>query len=458
MAADDFDDLQMIRDTISDVPQGMCCSNLSERLLTLLPLSTPATQGTKPATKKRKPRTGNTSQTAPRAKKPRNETQTKSAANSGVIDAVDDNEEDDIDSDPPVSIAVFIAIPKNPEPTVKGRRNAKTEDSTIKKGPFTLSSRDSYTEFLSKIASTLPCLPEHIIQPKMMWKAIKPQNFIPLPIGTLDGYQVMIENMVERKSDRMVLLMMPAPAKPMEDEMPWQTGEEEEEKPARFNYDELEPTGSAFSVQQQQISFNKATKTERTKLEETYPIGNFPAIDPNKRIWHDTDRGFYFDLNNSRLGVWASAMAQKKTDEKTPPHSQFFDASNRMKKVGASNATAIPPPAAIAPPIPPPVAAVPPPAMTPSLSDSSQFRTSSPTRASTASCTTTFLEIFCDTYNIDAEDCARLKEVGFRPGDSTGPNLDDDLKGVGFTFFGWKRIHSANSRFKSDLSAGFFDA
>ncbi|KAK7056123.1 hypothetical protein R3P38DRAFT_3566729 [Favolaschia claudopus] len=157
-------------------------------------------------------------------------------------------------------------------------------------------------------------------------------------------------------------------------------------------------------------------------------------------------------------------QAQKKTDEKTPPHSQFFDASNP-----------IPPPAAIAPPIPPPVAAVPPPAMTPSLSDvlltalltsnprftwqplsSSQFRASSPTRASTASCATTFFEIFCDTYNIDGEDCTRLKEVGFRPGDSTGPNLDDDLKGVGFTFFGWKRIHSANSRFKSDLSAGLF--
>ncbi|KAK6991908.1 hypothetical protein R3P38DRAFT_2571689, partial [Favolaschia claudopus] len=399
------------------------------------------------------------------------------------------NDEDDIDSDPPVSIAVFIAIPKNPEPTVKGRRNAKAEDSTIKKGPFTLSSRDSYTEFLSKIASTLPCLPEHIIQPKMMWKAIKPQNFTPLPIGTVDGYQVMIDSMLERKSDRMVLLMMPAPAKPMEEEMPWQTGEEEEEKPARFNYDELEPTGSAFSVQQQQISFNKATKTERTKLEETYPIGNFPAIDPNKRIWHDTDRGFYFDLNNSRLGVWASAMAQKKTDEKTPPHSQFFDASNRMKKVGANNVPAIPPPAAIAPPIPPPVAAVPPPAMTPSLSDVllTALLTSNPgslgnlfphlnsapppqpvppppvapprsVPSSPLKRHTVTVEIFCDTYNIDGEDCTRLKEVGFRPGDSTGPNLDDDLKGVGFTFFGWKRIHSANSRFKSDLSAGFFDA
>ncbi|KAK6966892.1 hypothetical protein R3P38DRAFT_2815652 [Favolaschia claudopus] len=66
------------------------------------------------------------------------------------------------------------------------------------------------------------------------------------------------------------------------------TGEEEEEKPARFNYDELKPTGSAFSSSSNRLLLIK--KTERTKLEETYPIGNFPAIDPNKRIWHHTDR------------------------------------------------------------------------------------------------------------------------------------------------------------------------
>ncbi|KAK7059328.1 hypothetical protein R3P38DRAFT_2487883, partial [Favolaschia claudopus] len=48
---------------------------------------------------------------------------------------------------------------------------------------------------------------------------------------------------------------------------------------------------------------------------------------------------------------------------------------------------------------------------------------------------TVTVEIFCDTYHIDGEDCTRLKEVGFRPRDSTGPNLDDDLKAVGFALF-----------------------
>lgn len=59
-----------------------------------------------------------------------------------------------------------------------------------------------------------------------------------------------------------------------------------------------------------QATFNKATKTERQLLEDTYPIGNYPAIDPNKRIYHDTKTGFYFDLNATRMGVWASAAVR----------------------------------------------------------------------------------------------------------------------------------------------------
>ncbi|KAK7056122.1 hypothetical protein R3P38DRAFT_2761244 [Favolaschia claudopus] len=119
----------------------------------------------------------------------------------------------------------------------------------------------------------------------MMWKAVKHAKLYSASYrDPSDGYQVMIDSMLERKSDRMVLLMMPAPAKPMEDEMPWQTGEEEEDKPARFNYDELEPTGSAFSVQPSNRFLSiKPRKLSVPKLEETYPIGNFPAIDPNKR-------------------------------------------------------------------------------------------------------------------------------------------------------------------------------
>lgn len=65
---------------------------------------------------------------------------------------------------------------------------------------------------------------------------------------------------------------------------------------------------------------------------------------------------------------------------------------------------------------------------------------------------------FCQDYDIDDIDCARLKEVGFRPGDVTKSERDNDLQSAGFTLFGWRRIHEANVRFKADLSAGKFDA
>ncbi|KAJ7270383.1 hypothetical protein C8J57DRAFT_1508422 [Mycena rebaudengoi] len=66
-------------------------------------------------------------------------------------------------------------------------------------------------------------------------------------------------------------------------------------------------------------------------------------------------------------------------------------------------------------------------------------------------------EQFCEMYNIDDVTCARLKSVGFRPGDPTEPKADDDLKEAGFDLFTWKRVHAANLRFKAELAAGTFD-
>jgi hypothetical protein len=57
----------------------------------------------------------------------------------------------------------------------------------------------------------------------------------------------------------------------------------------------------------QQQSFNKATKDERAKLEEKYPVGNYPQF-PDLRVYRDARTGFYYELNTMRSGVWASAM------------------------------------------------------------------------------------------------------------------------------------------------------
>ncbi|KAJ6594609.1 hypothetical protein B0H19DRAFT_1096196 [Mycena capillaripes] len=406
----------------------------------------------------------------------------------------DNNDEieivDDDDDEPPVTIAVYIWIPKTlPSlPTKFRKAKTKTDDEYLKKGPFTILPNDKYPQFLAKLAAALPCLLEHIHEQKMMWKPIKPGNASFLPLGGLDGYKVMVASAADRKpAERIVVLQMPAPAQPMEEEMPWVTAAATDEKPPRFDYTELEPSGLSDSILQQQQSFNKATKDERAILEDTYRIGNYPHIDPNKRIYHDAESGFYFELNDSRMGVWCSAMAQKKTDKHKPPlDSRFFDANQRIKNIG--NAPAAPAPAVNAPP------AVPPATFTPSLSMSDIFMASLLSQSGGAGFAALFphlnpaaptpapapapsvdspqpgtappspvkrhhvtVERFCEVYDIDAVDCAQLQEVGFRPGDLTEPKPDDDLKEAGFSIFGWKRIHAANVRFKGDLGTGKFD-
>ncbi|KAJ7757869.1 hypothetical protein B0H14DRAFT_2634821 [Mycena olivaceomarginata] len=76
-----------------------------------------------------------------------------------------------------------------------------------------------------------------------------------------------------------------------------------------------QPTGAGDSIEQQKISFHIATKDERAKLEEKYPIGNYANF-PNRRVYLDITIGFYYELNATRLRVWASAMARGFVTEK----------------------------------------------------------------------------------------------------------------------------------------------
>jgi hypothetical protein len=164
--------------------------------------------------------------------------------------------------------------------------------------------------------------------------------------------------------------------------------------------------------------------------------------------------------------------AQGKTDVKTPPtDSRFFDANQRMKHV--PNAPPIQPSTMTPTPL---IAAPPAPVSNLSVSDllvasllaqsgglsrilpqfpGSGTRTAPPSPVKRHSVTT---EQFCELYDIDDVDCVRLKDVGFRAGDSTDAKVDDDLKEAGFTIFSWRRIHQANLRFKADLAAGAYNA
>lgn len=190
-----------------------------------------------------------------------------------------DNEE------PPTSITVYILIPKKPSSTTigsKSRSKASSADDTLRKGPFTLLSTDDYQQFLSKLALTLPCQKANIHQSRIQWKSKKPANTPYLPLGGEAGFPAMITDIVPRKpADRVILLSMPPPAVPMEDEnvrvihrnllvgvtysqlllQPWPApvGENEEEV-CKFDYSELEPMRVEDSIQQQKVYWMYLTR------------------------------------------------------------------------------------------------------------------------------------------------------------------------------------------------------
>ncbi|KAJ7926487.1 hypothetical protein B0H13DRAFT_1862320 [Mycena leptocephala] len=330
--------------------------------------------------------------------------------------------------EPPLSITYYISIPKLPPVTSKKRGNGSkaADDDAIQKGPFSLPISQPYSALLSAIATALPCRQENINESKIVWKPKKPKNAEKLPLGKAAGYKVMITEMEEKApGSRQVLLYMPAPAKPMEDETLWETNGSPE---PTFDYSELEPTLPSDSIFAQKENFNKATKDVRAKLEERYPIGKYPQF-PDRRVYHDPKTGFYYELNSTRLGIWL-----KVTQMKRHPVSKFFDANQRIKTIPTL------PVGASAPTIPAPAVPSAPTVAGPALSFSdllvaSMFsQSSAPLRQprsappSPVKRHTVSVDQFAEKYNLEDGDVALLKEVGFRPGDPTEATLDEELK------------------------------
>jgi hypothetical protein len=133
-----------------------------------------------------------------------------------------DSDSDDEEPQLVTPITVYVLIPKKPLLTTigsKSRSKASTVDDTLQKGPFTLLSTDDYQQFLSKLAITLPCQKPNIHQSKIQWKTKKPINAPYLLLGGEAGFSAMITETTFRKpADRVILLSMPPPAVPMEDE------------------------------------------------------------------------------------------------------------------------------------------------------------------------------------------------------------------------------------------------
>ncbi|KAK6972246.1 hypothetical protein R3P38DRAFT_2934529 [Favolaschia claudopus] len=379
--------------------------------------------------------------------------------------------------EPPAKITYYINIAKPAPPAPKKRGAPKAnDDDTLQKGPILLPVTASYNDLLSAIASELPCLVQNINQSKIFWKTKKPANGEKSPLGKAVGYEAMVDDVkgVKGKASR-----------------PWET---KDSPPPTFDYSELERAGPNDSVMEQKISFNNATRAERAKLEEAYPIGNDPRW-PNLRIYQQPLTGFCFDLNKTRLDVWAASMSQNLTDHKTAPASRFFDAQQRIKNIPSMTIAPAPAAGDAPPPPAPAIPAAPPPATpTPALSITDIFLASimsnggisslfpqlssahtatppatnpaiappapPPPRSAPASPMkrhNVSLDQFCEHYGLAEGDSSLLKDVGFRPGDKTTSALDEELRNASFTIFSWRRIHDANVRFKGDLASGMFD-
>ncbi|KAJ7792977.1 hypothetical protein B0H14DRAFT_3159858, partial [Mycena olivaceomarginata] len=216
----------------------------------------------------------------------------------------------DSDADePPPSITYYIYIVTPVVATAK--KKAAADNDFLQKGPFSLHISRSYSSLLISIAAELPCHPENLNKSTLVWKPKKPKNAEKLPLVSDKGYKAMATEMKEKMANNCaVLLYMPAPMKPMEEEMPWDTNEE---PMPTFDYSELKPAGASSAIQEQKLSVNKTTKDERERLANRYPIGQYPQF-ADKHVYFDSKTGFYFELNSSRLSVWAAALARGAVD------------------------------------------------------------------------------------------------------------------------------------------------
>lgn len=126
---------------------------------------------------------------------------------------------EDNELEPPVEIVCY-ALVKKPPPVTTSKRAAKLKDNEkyAKRAPFQFTSADLYLAFLIKLAAVLPCPVLNIIQSQLTWKPQSP-NRPPLLLSGETGYKAMIQTFVEGKKNRIVMLMMPPPTKPVIENM-----------------------------------------------------------------------------------------------------------------------------------------------------------------------------------------------------------------------------------------------
>ncbi|KAJ3487544.1 hypothetical protein NLJ89_g11701 [Agrocybe chaxingu] len=338
---------------------------------------------------------------------------------------------------PPTKLTIFIYIEKqNPPRTAKGK--IEESDKYAQKGPFKLSSNEGYATFLHKVSTALPCPVLHIIQDKIMWKSQTPQNVKPLPMGAETRYSTMIDALKAKKAGaRIGIIIMPPPKKPDKDVF-WDTD------------------GSG-----------KVTKKGIAQQKERFDKALAPIINELK----DGSSGWFYELTDACIGIWASHIACDNATLDTLPQSAHFDQNARIQpKKAAAEAVVLslmpplmlhasaPAPSVLLPaaaPVTTPVMTIATTTastslielmilqmlqqqqsvmaaralMTPALAPAPSVPTSVvPLSDASASLNASFpvipavpLADFCARYCVDEKDKARLEKLEFQPGD----DIDD---------------------------------
>ncbi|EDR06517.1 uncharacterized protein LACBIDRAFT_328724 [Laccaria bicolor S238N-H82] len=409
--------------------------------------------------------------------------------------------DDSGDEIPPVDLTIFVYVEKpNPPHTAKG--NVEESDRYAHKGPFKLSSNDSYGTFLHKVSTALPCPILHIIEEKMSWKPQTPQNAKPLPMGAATGYSTMIDALkVKRVGARVGIVIMPPLKKPDEDMANmshicslsalmlfiqfWDADGSGKAIKKGFDCSELEFRSTGDSIVQQKERFDKTITPILSELKTKYPVGN-QLLFSDQRVYKDSATGWFYDLTEACLNIWASHIARNAATLDTLPQSTHFNHNTRIRPKKTTNqsdmsiALAAPENTAL------PAAVSTPPAAPPATTTSSLVElmmlqmlqqqqqnlmkapaptipaTVTPLSDASTSLNTAFYDIptvplvdFCTWYRIDEKDKAHLKKLEFQPGDSIDLLGSDEWKeNAGFTQLSWARMKAKNQQFLQDVQMG----
>jgi len=298
-----------------------------------------------------------------------------------------------------------------------------------------------------------------------------------------------------------------------------------------FDFSELQFRSTGDSMAQQRVRheqfsftkmftffqerFDKVLAPLISQLKTKYPIGNHPLF-PEQRVYKDVATGWFYDLTEARLNIWASHIvchwllypflsllmrrlqARDAATLDTLPQSNHFNHNTCIRPKKSTQLDTVistaPPLAsdttALAPTISAPLAAAVPAPTTSTLLELMMLQmlqqqqqnlmtaqtvpvpiptipaasavAAVPLSDASASLNAVFHAIpavplaeFCARYRIDEKDKVRLEKLEFQPGDDIDLLSSDEWKeNAGFAQLSWTRIKGKNQQFLRDVQMG----